>query len=159
MVSIGDILDDFVCDDTSADWTNYSFAQDSYKNSSAYLLYGAVGKLGFYPGYGKHMQKRTIIGVYGLSSAQFVAFEEYGSLLCPISAFTLDQKSPSVIVLNGASSSMTISTNGAITITYPYAPSSTIYLDTPSNGDCNCSTKDLLWVGHKCGRKAPIDRR
>lgn len=25
--------------------------------------------------------------------------------------------------------------------------------------DCGCSSKDLLDFGHKCGRKAPIDRR
>lgn len=24
--------------------------------------------------------------------------------------------------------------------------------------DCSCSTKDLLWFGHKCGRRAEIDK-
>jgi hypothetical protein len=28
-----------------------------------------------------------------------------------------------------------------------------------SHDQCPCSVRDLLWVGHRCGRKAPIDTR
>lgn len=30
---------------------------------------------------------------------------------------------------------------------------------TDPNDACSCSTRDLLFFGHKCGRKAPIDKR
>lgn len=31
--------------------------------------------------------------------------------------------------------------------------------DDSSADDCSCSTRDLFTFGHKCGRKAPIDKR
>ena len=30
--------------------------------------------------------------------------------------------------------------------------------ETKDEDECPCTARDLLWYGHKCGRKAPIDK-